>query len=252
VGTLNHPAGEPPHDSTFHTIEQDIEAVQEIVEERVEVTAESLPVVAQVYQWLEDRLPKSTRGRMIVAVVLAAIVLVPSIALLFVTLFVPDLEDRLGNYGYAGIFLANLASTGTVFIPVPGLTAAGQALIIDQAKTLNPVLVGLIGGTGMALGEVTAYAAGAAGSQAATEGRLQAPERIRPFVERVISWVDRLMDGYGFVTLLVLSAIPNPAFELAGLTAGASRMNFWRFMVAVLIGKNARGLFLAFVGDTWF
>jgi membrane protein DedA with SNARE-associated domain len=172
--------------------------------------------------------------------------------LLVVTLLIPDLEDKLGNYGYAGIFLANLASTGTVFIPVPGLTAAGQALIIDQAKTLNPLAVGLIGGTGMALGEITAYAAGAAGSEAVAEGQVKAPERIRPLVERVISWIDWLMDRYGFVTLLVLSAIPNPLFELAGLTAGASRMNFWRFMIAVLIGKNIRGLILAFAGDAWF
>jgi membrane protein DedA with SNARE-associated domain len=46
----------------------------------------------------------------------------------------------------------------------------------------------------------------------------------------------------------VLSAIPNPTFELAGITAGASGMKFWRFMVAVLIGKNIRGLTLAFLG----
>jgi membrane protein YqaA with SNARE-associated domain len=61
-------------------------------------------------------------------------------------------------------------------------------------------------------------------------------------------WIDWLMHHYGFATLLVLSAIPNPAFELAGITAGAVRMSFWRFMVAVLLGKNARGLLLAFLG----
>jgi membrane protein DedA with SNARE-associated domain len=245
-------APEEQEETFLQTIEQDIEAVQAIVEAEVEETAAGLPVIAQVYQWLEDHLPKSRRGRMIVAVILATIVLIPSIGLLVVTLLIPDLEDKLGNYGYAGVFLANLASTGTVFIPVPGLTAAGQALIIDQAKTLNPIAVGLIGGTGMALGEVTAYAAGAAGSQAVEGGQLKAPERIRGLVERVISWIDWLMDHYGFLTLLLLSAIPNPLFELAGLTAGASRMNFWRFMIAVLIGKNIRGLILAFVGDAWF
>jgi len=235
----------------LRTVEQDIEAVQAVVEARVEETAESLPVIAQVYQWLERHLPTSPRGRMILAVVLAAVVIIPSIALVIATLAVPDLEDTLGGYGYAGVFLANLASTATVFIPVPGLTAAGQTLIVTQAQNLNPVLVGLAGGTGMALGEVTAYAAGAAGSTAVESGQMKAPERIRPAVERVISWVDWLMDHYGFVTLLVLSAIPNPLFELAGLTAGASRMNFWRFMIAVLIGKNIRGLVLAFAGDAW-
>lgn len=184
---------------------------------------------------------------MLLAILLGLVVLVPSVGLLIVTLVVPDLTDRLEGLGYAGVFLANLASTATVFIPVPGLTAAGQTLIITQGKELNPIIVGLLGGTGMALGEVTAYAAGAAGSEAAQEGRFRAPRLVRPAVERLIGWVDWLMDHYGFVTLLVLSAIPNPAFELAGLTAGATRMNFWRFMIAVLIGKNIRGLMLAFV-----
>ena len=243
--------GDEQHESALRTIEQDIEAVQEIVEEKVEETAESLPVVAVVYQWLEEHLPTSRRGRMILAIALAIFVLVPSIGLLIVTLVVPDLTDKLEGFGYAGVFLANLASTATVFIPVPGLTAAGQALIITQAKHLNPVAVGLLGGTGMALGEITAYAGGAAGSQAVEGGRLQAPERIRPAVERIIHSVDWLMDHYGFATLLVLSAIPNPLFEVAGLTAGASRMNFWRFMVAVLIGKNIRGLLLAFAKVPW-
>jgi membrane protein DedA with SNARE-associated domain len=202
---------------------------------------------AQVYQWVEDHLPKSRRGRMVLAILLGIVVLVPSVGLLVVTLVVPDLTERLEGLGYAGVFLANLASTATVFIPVPGLTAAGQTLIVTQGKELNPIIVGLLGGTGMALGEVTAYAAGAAGSEAAEEGRLQAPRLVRPAVERVIGWVDWLMDHYGFVTLLTLSAIPNPFFELAGLTAGATRMDFRRFMVAVLIGKNIRGLLLAFV-----
>ena len=242
-----HTPPDEQHESALHTIEQDIEAVQEIVEEKVEEVAESLPIIAQAYQWLERHLPTSRRGRMVLAGVLAVLVIIPSIGLLVATLVIPDLEDKLGEFGYAGVFLANLASTATVFIPVPGLTAAGQALIITQAKHLNPVAVGLLGGTGMALGEITAYAGGAAGSQAVEGGNLKAPERIRPAVEKVIGWVDWLMDHYGFATLLVLSAIPNPLFEVAGLTAGASRMNFWRFMVAVLIGKNIRGLLLAFV-----
>jgi len=100
----------------------------------------------------------------------------------------------------------------------------------------------------MALGDVTAYAAGAAGSEVAKESRFDVPRLVRPVVHRVVGWIDWLMERYGFATLLVLSAIPNPTFELAGITAGAVRMNFWRFMTAVMIGKIARGLFLAYLG----
>ncbi len=56
------------------------------------------------------------------------------------------------------------------------------------------------------------------------------------------------MAHYGMLTLFVLSAIPNPLFEIAGLTAGSVRMNFWRFMSSVTAGKIVRGLILAFLG----
>jgi membrane protein DedA with SNARE-associated domain len=203
---------------------------------------------AAAYEWVEDHLPKTKAGRYALAAVVGGLVLGLSIALLILPIWVDLSEDRFKTFGYAGVFLANLASTATVFVPVPGLTAAGQALIITQGDILNPVAVGLLGGTGMALGEVTAYAAGSVGSEVAREGHLRAPRFARRAVERVIGWVDWLMEHYGFWTLLILSAVPNPTFELAGITAGAVRMRFWLFMAAVLIGKNLRGLLLAFLG----
>lgn len=207
-----------------------------------------LPWAASAYQWLVDRLPKSRRGRLVLAILVGGLVMALSIGMLILPIWIDLSEERFQAFGYSGVFLANLASTSTVFIPVPGLTAIGQALILTQGATLNPVWVGLLGGTGMALGEVTAFIAGTVGSGVVKDEQIKAPRLVRPAVERIIRWVDWLMNRYGFVTLLVLSAIPNPAFELAGITAGASKMSFWRFMIAVLIGKNIRGLLLAFLG----
>lgn len=213
------------------------------------VPAESPSRAVAIYTWVQDHLPESRGAKITLAIVVAGLVMVPSLALLMLPFWGVDLsQDRFAALGYGGVFVANLASTATVFIPVPGLTAAAQALINEQGATQNPIIIGLLGGTGMALGEVTAYAAGAAGSEVAREGQLDVPRLLRPVVHPVMRWVDRLMARHGFLTLTLLSAIPNPAFELAGITAGAVRMNFWRFMVAVLIGKNARGLLLAFMG----
>ena len=157
-------------------------------------------------------------------------------------------EQSLEGLGYVGVFVANLASTITVFIPVPGLTALGQILILDQGKTLNPVVVGIAGGSGMALGEITAYIAGVYGGQMAAGHTLPGPRWTARLVERAISIIDRLMGRFGMLTLFVLAAIPNPVFEIAGITAGAVRMPFGRFMGAVFVGKVLRGIVLAFLG----
>ncbi|MGQ9573190.1 MAG: VTT domain-containing protein [Dehalococcoidia bacterium] len=157
-------------------------------------------------------------------------------------------QDQLEGLGYAGVFIANFLGTATLFVPVPGLTAAGQALIVTLAGTFNPWVVAFVGGSGMALAETTAYAAGRIGRAVREEHGQPLGGRWGRALRRAGAFVDRLMLRWGFLTLLVLAAIPNPLFEFAGITAGAVRMNFWRFLLAVGIGKTMRALTLAFVG----
>jgi membrane protein DedA with SNARE-associated domain len=206
------------------------------------------PIITTAYERLRRRLPTSRRGRLIAGALILGLALIPSLALVILPVWLDLNEESLKGLGYAGIFLANLASTATVFLPVPGLTAAGQALIIWGGDTLNPVLAGLLGGLGMALGEVTAYAAGTVGGDMARGRHVGGPPWVRRVVEGTARAVGWLMARYGMLTLLILSAIPNPVFELAGLTAGAVRMPFGRFMAPVLVGKCIRGLALAFIG----
>ena len=160
-------------------------------------------------------------------------------------------QDDLEGLGYPGVFIANFLGSATLFVPVPGLTAAGQGLIVVMAKTLNPWGVAFAGSSGMTLAETTAYAAGRIGRAVREEGRPVKGLWGRT-VRRAGAFVNRLMLRWGFLTLLVLSAIPNPLFEFAGITAGAVRMNFWRFLLAVAIGKTIRALTLVFVGGWLF
>ena len=186
-----------------------------------------------------------TTVRMVAAVVLLVGALAPGILLLIY----PDATDSIEGISYGGVFLTNLASTATVFIPVPGLTGAAQLLIIDQAKEARfPWLVGIAGGTGMAVGEITAYYAGVLGSELARGRELPGPKRFHKYIERVVGWIDWLMDRWGMATLFVLAATPNPLFEVAGITAGSVRMPFRRFFLAVTAGKILRGILLAYLG----
>jgi uncharacterized membrane protein YdjX (TVP38/TMEM64 family) len=68
-------------------------------------------------------------------------------------------------------------------------------------------------------------------------------------VNRVVKSIDWLMQRYGMPTLFTLAAVPNPLFEIAGLTAGATGYSFRRFMFAVTPGKVTRGLIIAYVGE---
>jgi membrane protein YqaA with SNARE-associated domain len=187
--------------------------------------------------------------RNVAAVVALTLTLTPGVALLIN----PGLTEGIEGLGYTSVFLMNLASTATFYFPVPGLTAAAQALISTEGDGSNvPWLVGVFGGLGMAVGEITAYYAGMLGAELVRGRELPGPKRFHGAMQRAINGVNWLMKRWGMVTLFVLSAIPNPLFEVAGLTAGSVRMPFRRFIVSVTGGKIVRGLLLAYYGDDVF
>jgi membrane protein YqaA with SNARE-associated domain len=81
------------------------------------------------------------------------------------------------------------------------------------------------------------------------EEEVRPPARLQPLIDKVTRAISWLMAHYGMPTLFVLSAVPNPLFEVAGWTAGATRYSFWRFMAAVTPGKVTRGILLAYLGE---
>lgn len=54
--------------------------------------------------------------------------------------------------------------------------------------------------------------------------------RVKPLLTHVVQ-------HYAFVAILLLSSIPNPLFDLAGITCGYSLIPFWTFFGATIIGK---------------
>jgi len=63
-------------------------------------------------------------------------------------------------------------------------------------------------------------------------------------LQRIEGW----MQKYGLVTLFVLAAIPNPAFDLGGIVAGATKIPVWKYLLAVGLGKAVKFFFFAFLG----
>jgi membrane protein DedA with SNARE-associated domain len=56
------------------------------------------------------------------------------------------------------------------------------------------------------------------------------------------------MERHGGITILVLSVIPNPLFDLAGIAAGSLRYPLWRFFLVCWLGKTIKTTLVALAG----
>jgi membrane protein YqaA with SNARE-associated domain len=143
-----------------------------------------------------------------------------------------DRVAEFASYGYLGLFVVSVVGNATVLLPMPSLVAT-----FVTGGVLNPWLVGIVSGAGMAIGELSGYLAGYGGGAI-----VEAKDKER--YQRLESWMRR----YGSLTIFVLSVIPNPLFDLAGIAAGALHYPVWRFLLPCFLGKTVKGLVLAFAG----
>lgn len=134
------------------------------------------------------------------------------------------------QYGYLGVFIISLIGNATVILPAPSL-----AVTFSMGAVLAWPLVGLVAGIGEALGESTGYMAGYGGRVILEEN--QTWRRLR-------FW----MENHGMLTIFVLSVIPNPFFDLAGMTAGALKYSYLKFLLAAWVGKTLKTLLFAWAG----
>ena len=137
---------------------------------------------------------------------------------------------NLENYGYAGIFLINLLGSATIIFPVPALVTAfvGGAIF-------NPLMVGIAGGVGAALGESTGYFVGHTGQ--AVIGNHKKYEKVKRWIQK-----------HGSVTIFFLALIPNPLFDIAGIASGMSGLPYYQFLTYTLLGKTLRYIAISYLG----
>lgn len=103
-------------------------------------------------------------------------------------------------------------------------------------------------GAGTALGELPPYFMARAARLSGTDPedeedeflelqeKLKHPEKLTTF-ERMKHGVQKLVEKVGFFGILACASIPNPLFDLAGITCGHFLVPFWTFFGATLIGK---------------
>ncbi|MBA7558755.1 MAG: hypothetical protein GH159_02765 [Dehalococcoidia bacterium] len=138
--------------------------------------------------------------------------------------------EALKRWGYLAPFLISLILNATVILP------AGNVLVMAALGAVMPsaLLVGLAGGVGAAIGEITGYMAGYSGRGVVARLKLY---------NRMVEWLKK----WGMLAIFFLSLIPF-FFDLAGIAAGVLRYPLWKFLIACWLGRTVLYIAMAFAG----
>lgn len=139
--------------------------------------------------------------------------------------FLPrSLLNNLGNWGYLGAFLVAAIANASVVVPVPY-----YPLVARLGQAFDPW--GIVGAAaaGSALGEMVAFWVGRTGRSVVEN---------KPFYH----WLQKELKHpwRSGIVLFLLAAPPNPAFDVAGLLAGAIGLSPWTFFFTVFFGRIIR------------
>ena len=138
-------------------------------------------------------------------------------------------EGFIATFGYLGVFVVSLVSAASIFIPVPGFI-----FILAAATFLNPFLVAIVAGAGMAIGEMTGYAIGGGSSYILKKGDYK-------WLKMGEKWFKK---DRGFFIILIFAATPLPD-DITGILGGMFKYDWRRFLLAAFIGKTLLNLALA-------
>ena len=176
-------------------------------------------------------LPDSESASKTLRLVQSIVAILAAVAITAVLILLRDQIEEFKVVGYPAIFLISLIGNATIVLPAPSV-----AVVFGLGAALNPILVGTVAGLGSALGELTGYLAGVGG-------------RIVVEDKDIYARIEQWMRKRGMLAIFVLGLIPNPAFDIGGMIAGALKMPVWKFVLAAWAGKGLRLVLFALSGQ---
>jgi membrane protein DedA with SNARE-associated domain len=180
-------------------------------------------ITAERKAWLKKRL---------IPILALLLVLAISVALFFLGRD-PELIAELEGYGYFGAFLISLIGNASILLPgivLPLLTGLG-VIFYPASGLFGLVMVGLAGGVGAAIGELSGYMVG-------YSGRGIVEDRKRYW--RLVGWVKK----WGALAIFIFALVPL-FFDLVGLAAGVLRFPIWKFVLVCWLGRTI--LYVTFI-----
>ena len=183
----------------------------------------SLPTVSTLSRPMHVTFPRA------IIVVQIATIVVASVGLALLLIKFSSLLSELGPWGYVGVAAAEFGNSAMLAVPTPA-----SVYTFAMGATLNPFIVGAIGGVFSTLGELIGYYLGRRGGVAMAN---------KPSAQRLSAWTAR----WGSTALFVCAVLPVP-FDIAGVWAGAARYPLSRFVPIVLLGKLIKITSIALAG----
>jgi membrane protein DedA with SNARE-associated domain len=138
----------------------------------------------------------------------------------------PEVVARLKDYGYLGAFLISLIGNATILLPgivLPILSGLG-IVFYPVTGLVGPVMVGVVGAAGAAIGEMVGYMVGYSGRGIVENNQLY---------DRLVNQVRR----WGSLAIFILSLVPF-FFDLVGIAAGVLRFPLWKFVLMCWLGRT--------------
>jgi len=145
--------------------------------------------------------------------------------------------EKFASTAYLVVFGISLAFNAAILVPV----FLHVSIMMAAAQYWNPVLVALAASMGGVLGELTAYYAGYLGK------RIAQLENI-PGYQRLVGW----MNKHGPWGIFLISVQPILPVDIAGLLAGASKLQVWKFLLPCWAAKFIKYLLACYLGPAVF
>jgi len=166
--------------------------------------------------------------------------------------------SRFQHYGYPGLFVMGVLAGCPLPLPIPYMVVT-----FIFGGVLNPALVGLSCGLGLAVGGTLLYLTGRGGRKFfpwstvfafTTKPDANAPSsRMSRLVSRLMRWgrVSQVLDmakRRGALVVFLMSAAINPFFVPMAIGMGTLRYRTWKFFLMCWAGQTVKSLGLAYAG----
>ena len=134
---------------------------------------------------------------------------------------------------YLVVFGTSLVCNAGIMVPV----AIHISIMMVAASIWDPILIAFIASIAGTLGEITGYYAGYLGKKIIVS-------EYTPGYDKLVGWMKR----YGPLAIFLLSLQPILPVDIAGLTAGASKIPLWKFLLPCWAGKFPKYILFAYFG----